>query len=84
VAHVEHAPARLAHHGEGLGEEVVEALAAPAAVTPALKATLELVGLGAELAVGQRDDGRFESVDPLDDRADGLQVPLVLGTDDLG
>jgi hypothetical protein len=84
VAHVEDAPARLAHDGKGLREEVVEALAAPTAVASALQATLELVGLGAELVVGQRDDRGFPLIDPLDDRADRLQLPLVLGTDDLG
>ena len=37
VAHAEHAPARLAHDGEGLGQQVVEGLALvePPAVTRA-------------------------------------------------
>jgi len=84
VAHVEDAPARLAHDREGLGQEVVEALAAPAPVAAALEAAPELLGLGAELVVGERADRALQRADALDDGADRLQLPLVLGPDDLG
>jgi len=77
VAHVEHAPARLAHYGERLGEEVVEGLAL-------LQPLLELGRPGPERVVGEGDDRALEGVDPLDDRADRLQLPLVLRPDDLG
>jgi len=77
VAHVEHAPARFAHDRERLGQEVVEGLAL-------LQPLLELRRPGPQGVVGERDDRRLDGVDALDDRADRLQLPLVLRPDDLG
>ena len=44
----------------------------------------ELVRLGTELVVGEGPDLRFEGVDGRHDRAETLQLALVLGADDLG
>ena len=51
VAHADVPPRCLAHDGEGFGQDVVHALAVGQALA-------ELVGLGAQLGVGQRLDRR--------------------------
>jgi hypothetical protein len=56
VALAEHAPGGLAHHGVGLGLDVVERLAF-------FEAAAELAGLGAQLLVGELLDLRLEGVD---------------------
>ena len=61
VAQAQRALGGLAHDREGLGQEVVERLAV-------LDPLAELVGLGAELVVGQRG----ELLLPRVDLADGL------------
>ena len=76
VAHVEHAPARLADDRERLRQEVVERLAVG-------EARLELRGLATQLFVGEFLDLRLFSVDGGDLRAQALQVTLVLRADDL-
>ena len=77
VAHVEDAPAALAHDREGLGQQVVEARA--------LREPLaELDRLGREGVVGQLAQRRLERADLGDHGADALQLPLVLGADDAG
>ncbi|OAG65283.1 hypothetical protein BIM11_6192 [Burkholderia pseudomallei] len=65
VAHLQHAAARLAAHGERLGQELVERLADRDALT-------ELPCLAAQLVVRQRLDLRFKRID----RRDGLLVLL--------
>ena len=77
VPHVQHAAAGLAHHGERLGQQVVERLAVGEALA-------ELDGLAAQLLVGQRLDVRLEGVDLRHDRAQALQFTFVLGADDFG
>ncbi len=77
VAHVEHAPASLAHDREGLGKKGVQALAL-------LQPALELGRAGGEGGVAQAEEGRFQLPDPLHQGPDGLELSLVLGADDLG
>jgi len=60
----------LAHDGEGLFENLVEGLAGGQAV-------LELLGLGAQLVVGERLHLRLESVDLGDPRVESLDLAVV-------
>ena len=60
---------------EGLHQQVVDRLAV-------LKALLELGRLAAQLVVGERLVLLLEGVDLIDQRADLLEVPLVLGAED--
>ena len=76
VPHVQHTAAALADYGEGLRQEVVEGLAS-AEPKP------EFGGLPAELFVGELLDLRLFCVDRGDQRAQTLQVTLVLRADDL-
>jgi hypothetical protein len=77
VPHVQDAAAGLAHHREGLGQQVVErrALGHPLP---------EGGGLAPQIVVRQRQERRLLLVDALDERTDGLELALVLGPDDLG
>ena len=77
VPHVQHAAARLAHDGEGLGQQVVERGAVG-------DARAELGRLRAELLVGEHLDRRLERVDLLDERSNCFQLALVLRAEDLG
>ena len=77
VAHVEHAPSGLPHHREGFDQQVVERLASRDALA-------ELVGLRAQLFVGERLDFRFERANLGDQRPEPLDLALVLRADDLG
>ena len=70
VPHVQHAAARLAHDGEGLGHEVVERLAPGQPLA-------ERGRLGAQLFVAERADRRLECVDFADDRTQTLELALV-------
>ena len=77
VAHGQHAPARLAHHGEGLREQFVE------------RGTLaeflpELDRLLGQFLVGQLLDRGLKLVDGLDDGAHRLEFALVLSAEDFG
>ena len=76
VAHLEHAPARLAAHGEGLDEDVVERGAV-------VELLLELGRLGLELGVGELLHLLFEGVDGLDPRPHPADGALVGGAEDL-
>ena len=60
VAQAERAARGLAHHGKGLGQQVVERLAGGEPLA-------ELDGLGRELGVGQGLQGRLERVDLADE-----------------
>ena len=70
MALAERALGRLAHGGEGFGEQIVERRAG-------LDAGAELLGAGAQGLVGQRRDFRLERVDLRDDRAVFLEFPVV-------
>ena len=76
MAHAERAPGRLAHHREGLGEQVVE----PA---PALQALAELRGLGLQRGIVEPLDLGLEGVDPVDGAAHPTQHPLVAAAENL-
>ena len=92
VTHVERAPAGLAHHGEGLGQNIFQKLVfrrAPLVIVfQALQAfgqaLAELVGLGAQLGIGQGLHLRFERINLLDLRLQALDLALVLGAENLG
>ncbi len=76
VPHPEHALAAFADHGERLGQQVVERLAG-------LEPPAKLVPFGHERGVVERLDLGLEHVDPVDDRLQLLEQPLVLRPDDL-
>ena len=75
VPHVQHATSRFANDREGLRLQVAERLALGQPLA-------ELVGLGAQLLVRKRLDGRLEGVNLLDERTQPFQFALVLGSDD--
>ena len=75
---LQHAPPGLADDGEGLGQQVVERLAAGDAL-------LELAVFALQLVVGERLDARLEVVDLGDNRAaEPLQFAVVLGAENFG
>ncbi len=71
----QHAPARLAGHGEGLEEHVIERLAVGHFL-------LEARGLAREVLVFQRPHLRFQLVDAGDLRQRLAQLAVILGADD--
>ena len=75
VPHPQHPPARLADDREGLGQDVVERLALR-------EPFLELGRLGGERVVVEGLHLRLEGPDGRDDRSDGLELALVLRSDD--
>ena len=75
VPHVEHAAARLAHDGEGLGQEVVYGCARSDPLA-------EFRGPFAERLVAQSLDGGLQRVDGFDDGTDLLQLAFVLRAED--
>ncbi|GBD16449.1 hypothetical protein HRbin26_01347 [bacterium HR26] len=77
VPHADGSPGRLAHHGEGLVQQVVERL-------PGRQPLLELVGLGPELLVAQALNVRLQRVNLFDFPAQPLQLSLVRVAEDLG
>ena len=77
MPHVHGAAAGFAHHGEGLGQQVVERLALDQPLA-------ELGGLGTKPLVRQLPQGRLEDVDFVDERTQTLEIAFVLGADDLG
>ncbi len=77
MAHVEHAPAGLAHDGERLRQHLIERRAAGHAVA-------ELDGLRAQPGVIEAAHRALELVDARDDRPKPFQFPFVLRADDLG
>jgi hypothetical protein len=76
VAHVQHAQSGLAHDGECFDEQVVDRRAFGDPLT-------ELDGLLAKLLVGEGVNLRLEGADLGDGRAQPLDLPFVLGADDL-
>jgi hypothetical protein len=76
MAHVQHAPADLTHHGKGLWHEVVDrfALGQPLA---------EFLGLRPQRVIAEGLDSRLKRIDLAHDRAQTLQFTIVLGADDL-
>ena len=77
VAHRERSLAGLAHDRERIGQHVVERLAAG-------NPRLELVGLAAQLVVGQLGDGGLERVDGAHDLGVLLEQALVAAAEDAG
>ena len=75
MAQAEHAAGRLAHHGEGLGQQLVQRRAVG-------QARPELVGLGAQRLVGQRLHRRLQRVDLRHPALVGLQRAVVAGAED--
>ncbi len=75
VAHVHHAPAGLATHGEGLGQDAVQAFAVGHAL-------LESDGLGAQVVVALALELGFELSDASHDGAHALEDTRVLGAED--
>ena len=75
--HGEHAPPRLAHHREGIDQQIVElgTLIAPLA---------KLRRLRAEIFVRERADIVLALPDGRDKRLNAFEVALVLGAEDLG
>ena len=69
VPHVQDAAARLAHDGEGLGQEVVERLAAVLATPLPLRRRRNSSVLAWSCASRAGADGRLELDDALDERA---------------
>ena len=92
VAHLQHAPAAFAHHREGLGQNLVEyGFQLPVllvgifdGVDAFANALAELLGLGAQLIVGELFNGRLERVDLLDQRHNALDFAFVTGAENLG
>ena len=77
VAHAE-GPARgLPDHREGFRQEVLQALAP-------LHALLELGSPGLQGRIVELRDRSLQLVDPIDDGLDSLEIPLVLGAENLG
>ncbi len=76
VAHVEDAPSHLAHRRERFHQQVVERGALR-------QLLLELDGLVRQFLVGEPLHGGLQVVDGGYDRPHGLDLPLVLGAEDL-
>ena len=72
----EHALAGFADDGKGFGQQVVERFALGEALA-------ELVGLGAQLLVGERLDGWLERIDALDGLGVLLDQPVVAAAENL-
>jgi hypothetical protein len=73
---VEHSPGRFAGHGERLGQQVVEAFAG-------FVTLLELVGLGAQLGVGQLLDVVGQAVHMVRDPLEALDHAAFTETEQL-
>ncbi|MNC88692.1 hypothetical protein D3C83_45350 [compost metagenome] len=76
VPHLEHAPPAFADDRERFDQQVVHGFAVHDPLP-------ELGCLVAELFVAERLDLRLERVDVGDERAETLDLPFVLGADDL-
>jgi acylphosphatase len=76
VAHVDHAAAGLAAHGEGLGQDAVQAFAIGDALP-------EFYGLGAQLVVALFAQVGLELADARDDGAHAFEDTRVSGAEDL-
>ena len=76
VAHLERAPAGLAHDRERLGEHRFERF-------PLVDPAAQGLGPRAKLPVGERGECRFQRVDALDGPVHPTQLPVIAGADDL-
>ena len=72
----QHPVRRLPHGGEGLRQQVIQALALGVAL-------LELVGLGPELGVRQRAVLVLQRLHLVHQGVDGLQLPVAVGAEEL-
>ena len=70
MAHVEDPLARLAHHGEGLGQEFVQR-------SPIGQALAEFSGLGAQRLIGERRHRVFQGVDLLHHHPHAFQQAFI-------
>ena len=77
VAHVQRAATGFADDRERFGKQILERRAVRQPLP-------ELLGLGAELLVGQALDVRFVRVDLGNERPDAFQLAIVRGADDFG
>ena len=75
MTHIEGALADLAHHGEGLGQELVERLASGITIA-------KLSGLGRDLFVRELRTLGLEGVDLLDGLGHALEQPIVAAAED--
>ncbi len=75
VAHVEHAPARLAHHGEGIRLDLIERLT----LAQALAQHARLVG---EFGIAHRGIARFEGPDRGNETVETLENALIPAPED--
>ena len=73
----QHAVGRLTHGGKGVGQDGVQRLASS-------QAALQHVGLAAQLCVGHGVILCAQPLDLIDQRLDGLQLPLGAGAEKLG
>ncbi len=76
VPHVQGTPAALAHHGEGLGQQVVKGFTVG-------EPLLEHLRPGAQVRVGQGLQVGFEVVDAGRDGPQTFELSLILGAKDL-
>jgi hypothetical protein len=74
MALAERALGRLAHRGEGLGEDVVEGLAIGQALLQRGRARPEVL-------IGQRNDARLSRIDLIDNGLDFPDIPIVRGAE---
>jgi len=78
----DHATCGVLHHGEGLGEDLVEALLEKLRILDLGEFLLPGGGLLAEGLVGKRLQGLLNLVDAGDDREHPAHLALILRTDD--
>jgi hypothetical protein len=76
VPHAKRSLRGLADDGKCLGQEIIQGL-------PPGKTIAEFRGLGPERLIREGRDSGFQAVNFGDDGLNPLQVPLVLGTDNL-
>ena len=92
VAHLQHAPAGLAHHREGLGKDLVQHLLQLAVLLVGVfdgihalaDALAELFRLGPELLVAELLHLGLKRIDALHQRHNALDFALVAGAENLG
>jgi hypothetical protein len=76
VPHAETPPPRFPHHGEDLGQDLVQLL-------PVLDPLPEVAGSLAQLVVRQPAEVGLEGIDGGDSRPESLDVAVVLGAEEL-
>ena len=72
VPHTQRTHTRLAHHGKGFGEQLIEFFAL-------IQARAKLIGFGAQGVVIQRLHRFFKRTDAGDNFAHSFQLPVVTG-----